>query len=216
MTGAAPAVSPARAAVTVVAGSAFAGAVVGALWAWLAPAIHGIIALTRRGDRVHAYLGNESDHWFTAAALMVAFLSVLAVVGVVLVWQWRPYRGPLQLSALVAGSIVASAAAVGVGALAARWRYGAIDVAAAPVTPESRVHYVVEAPSVFFGHLPLEIAATILLPAVVAATVYLLCAVSSPRDDLGGWPPIENPVGATGRTATAADVPPAAPSSPLR
>lgn len=215
MTGQAPAKSPMRAAVTVVAGFALAGVVVGALWAWLAPAIHGIIALTRSGDRVHAYLGNESDHWFTAAALMVGFGSVLAVIGVALVWQWRAHRGPVQAVAVIVGSITASAAAVGVAAVAARWRYGAIDLAAAPVSPENRVYYVVEAPSVFFGHTPLDIAVTVLLPAAVAATVYLLCAVSSPRDDLGGWPPIEYPAAVTGRTATAADGPPAAPSSPL-
>jgi len=30
-----------------------------------------------------------------------------------------------------------------------------------------RVHYVIEAPAVFFGHTPLQIAATFLLPAAV-------------------------------------------------
>jgi hypothetical protein len=59
------------------------------------------------------------------------------------------------------------------------------------VSPEHRVHYVVEAPAVFFGHSPLQIAATILLPAATAALVYALMAVSTQRDDLGAWPPVE-------------------------
>jgi hypothetical protein len=53
---------------------------------------------------------------------------------------------------------------------------------------------VVEAPAVFFGHSPLQIAATILLPAATAALVYALMAVSTQRDDLGAWPPVEAPV----------------------
>jgi hypothetical protein len=61
------------------------------------------------------------------------------------------------------------------------------------VSPEHRVHYVVEAPAVFFGHSPLQIAATILLPAATAALVYALMAVSTARDDLGAWPPVEEP-----------------------
>jgi len=76
----APTVSQAKAAVVVVAGLAVAGGAVGAAWAWLAPPIHGIVALTRTGDRVKAYLGAESDNWFTSAFLMIGILGVLAVV----------------------------------------------------------------------------------------------------------------------------------------
>ena len=214
LSGEEPRISPVRAAITVVAGMALAGVLVGAVWVWLAPGIRGVVALTDDGDRVQAYLGNESEHWFTAAALVVGLLSVLAIVGAVLVWQWRVHRGPLQATALAAGSVVAAAVAAGVGALGAHLRYGSVDVAGAPVSQENRVHYVVEAPAVFFGHSPLVVAATLLLPAAVAATTYLLCAVSTSRDDLGGWPPVEYPLGATGRTATVVPVPPAGPSSP--
>ena len=56
------------------------------------------------------------------------------------------------------------------------------------------MHYVVEAPAVFFGHSPLQIAATLLLPAAAAALVYALLAVSTQRDDLGAWPPVDEPV----------------------
>ncbi|WNG89970.1 DUF2567 domain-containing protein [Mycobacterium sp. ITM-2016-00317] len=211
---AAPTVSRSRALATVVAGLAAAGVLTGALWAWLAPPIHGVIALTRAGDRIKAYLGAEADHWFTSAALMIGMLSVLAVVAAVLVWQWRPYRGAGMVGALTLGSVAAAATASGVGVLVAHLRYGGIDIAGAPVTEQQRVHYIVEAPSVFFGHSPLQIALSLLYPAAVAALVYLLAAVATPRDDLGAWPPVEYPVVPTGRSVTGADVPPVVPTSP--
>ncbi|WP_460354178.1 DUF2567 domain-containing protein [Mycobacterium sp. ZZG] len=216
MTGqaAAPAVSRTRAMLTAVAGLAASGIVVGALWAWLAPPIHGVIALTRSGDRIKAALGAESDHWFTSAALVVGMLSVLAVVAAVLVWQWRAHRGPAMVAALAVGAVAGAATTTGVGALLAHLRYGDIDLAAAPVSEQQRVHYITEAPAVFFGHSPLQIAVTLLYPAAVAAIVYLLAAVATPRDDLGAWPPIEYPVGTTGRTGTGVDVPPVVPTSP--
>jgi Protein of unknown function (DUF2567) len=99
-----------------------------------------------------------------------------------------------MVAALAIGSAAAAGAAAGVGAVLVHWRYGAIDIAGAPVSPDHRVHYVVEAPAVFFGQGPLQIAATILFPAAAAALVYALMAVSTQRDDLGGWPPVEQPV----------------------
>ncbi len=187
-----PRVSRNRAAVTVVAGLALTGAVIGALWAWLAPSIHGVVALTKSGERVRAHLGNEADHFFVAAFLMIGMLCVMAVVAAVLVWQWRAHRGPLMVTALGLGSAAAAGVAAGVGAALVHWRYGTIDVNSAPVSPEHRVHYVIEAPPVFFGHTPLLIALTILFPAAIAALVYALIAVSIPRDDLGAWPPVES------------------------
>ena len=209
-----PKVSARRAALTVVAGLTAAGAVVGALWAWLAPPIHGVVALTRSGDRIKAVLGAESDNWFTSAFLVVGMLSVLAVVGAVVVWQWRVHRGPMMAVALVVGSVAAAAATTGVATVLAHLRYGGVDIAGAPVSEQHRVHYITEAPAVFFGHSPLQVAATLLFPAAVAAIVYLLAAVATPRDDLGAWPPIEYPVVPTGRIGTVADVPPVAPTSP--
>ncbi len=186
-----PRVSRRRAAVTVVVGLAVAGALVGALWAWIAPPIYGVIALTKSGDRVHAYLGNESDNFFFSAFLLVGLVVVLAIVSAVLVWQWRPHRGPVLVAALAVGSAAAAGAAAGVGALLVRSRYDVIDIAGAPISPEDRAHYVTEAPPVFFAHTPLLIAATILFPAAMAALVYALIAVSTSRDDLGAWPPVE-------------------------
>jgi len=110
------------------------------------------------------------------------------------VWQWRAHRGPAMVAAVAVGAAAAAGAAAGVGAALAHWQYGAIDIAQAPVSPEHRVHYVVEAPAVFFGHGPLQIAASILFPAAVAAFVYAVLAVSTQRDDLGAWPPEEGPV----------------------
>lgn len=187
-----PRVSRRRAAVTVVAGLALTGAVIGALWAWLAPPVHGVVALTKSGERVRAHLGNEADHFFVAAFLVIGMLCVMAVVAAVLVWQWRAHRGPVMVTALAIGSAAAAGVAAGVGAALVHWRYGSIDVDSAPISPEHRVHYVTEAPPVFFGHSPLLIALTILFPAAIAALVYALIAVSIPRDDLGAWPPVNN------------------------
>ena len=91
-------------------------------------------------------------------------MCVVAVVAAVLVWQWRAHRGPTMVAALALGAAVAAGAAAGVGAVLVHWRYGAIDVDAAPISPEHRVHYVIEAPPVFFGHSPLQAAVTILFP----------------------------------------------------
>ncbi|KUI34052.1 hypothetical protein AU197_05415 [Mycobacterium sp. IS-1590] len=213
---AAPRFSRTRAALTVGAALAATGAVVGAVWAWLAPPVRGVVALTRDGDRVRAHLGNESDHFFVAAFLLVGMLCVVAVVAAVAVWQWRAHRGPVMTAALATGCMLAAGVAAGVGALLVHLRYGTIDVAAAPLTPENRVHYVTEAPPVFFGPSPIQAALTILFPAAVAALVYSLAAVSTARDDLGAWPPVEVPafVPPTAPAVTAESAPPSGPSSP--
>jgi Protein of unknown function (DUF2567) len=183
----------ARAAVLVVLGVAVAGAAVGALWALVAPPAHGVVALTKSGERAHAYLGSEADHFFVAAVMMLGMLTVLAVVAAALVWQWRPHRGPVMVGALTIGMALGALAAAGVGTALARMRYGVVDFDTAPVTPEHRVHYFTQAPSVFFGHTPIQMAVGVLVPGAVAALMYALLAVSTVRDDLGGYPP-EEPV----------------------
>jgi hypothetical protein len=209
-----PQFSRRKAVLTTVAGMVAAGAVAGALWSVLAPPVHGVVALTRAGDRVRAYLGSEADNFFTSAFMFVGMLSVVGVVAAVLLWQWRAHRGPALVAALAAGGAAAAAVAAGVGAASVRLRYGSIDVAAAPVTSEHRVHYVIEAPAVFFGHTPLQIACSLVFPAALGALVYAMCAVATSRDDLGGWPPQEyQPV--SGRNETAVGVLPVGPQSPL-
>jgi hypothetical protein len=205
---AAPRISRRVAVVRVAVGLVAAGVLVGAVWAWLAPPIHGVVALTRDGDRVRGSLGDESDRLFLGAFLMAGLLGAVAVVAATLAWQWRAHRGPVMVGALAAGAMAAAGVATGVGAALVRWRYGVIDVATAPVTPEHRVHYVIEAPAVFFGHTPFQIATTILLPAGVAALVYALCTLATKRDDLGAWPPVTDPV------PTAVGGSPADPSPP--
>ena len=185
----APRITRARARVVASVGLAATGLPIGALWAWIAPPIHGVVALTRGGERVQAYLGNEAEHFFVAPFLLLALMGVVAVVSAASVWQWRPHRGPGMVASLLVGLSAAAALAVLVGGTMVHRRYGTIDVDAAPVSPEHRVHYVAEGPPVFFGHTPLQIAASLLLPAATAALVYGFCATWSTRDDLGGYPP---------------------------
>lgn len=179
-----------RSAMLRVIGAVVAGGVAaGAVWAWLAPGVQGLVALTRDGDRVRAYVGEDADHLFLAATLMVGLLTILALTSATAVWKWRVHRGPEMVGALSVGLLAAAGAATGVGAALASLRYDAVDVAGAPVTPENRVHYFTEAPGVFFGHSPWQIAATIALPAGIGALAYAIGALSTTRDDLGAWPP---------------------------
>lgn len=210
-----PHLSQRQAAVRVVLGLALAGAVIGAVWAWLAPPIQIVVALTRAGDRVRGYVGDESDLVFLGAFLMIGLLTALAVTATVALWQWKAHRGPVLVGALSFGALAAAGVATGVGAALVRWRYGVVDMGAAPVTPEQRVFYTLEAPAVFFGHTPLQIAASIVFPAGVAALLYAICALSTNRDDLGAWPPIEHPhLKPIDPVPTVVDDRPADPSSP--
>jgi hypothetical protein len=66
-----PATPRRRATVIVVLGLLVAGVVIGAWWAWIAPPLHLVVAMTRAGERVHDYLGTESDHFFDVPCLML-------------------------------------------------------------------------------------------------------------------------------------------------
>ncbi|HYB35599.1 MAG TPA: DUF2567 domain-containing protein [Mycobacterium sp.] len=203
----APRMSRARAVVVVVVGLLATGVLVGGLWAWIAPPIHGVVALDHTRERVHDYLGTESEHFFVAAFLMLGFLSVVSVVAPVLVWQWREHRGPGMVAGLSIGLVAAAAAAVAVGAPLVRLRYGVVDFAGAPLTHDHPVYYFAQAPPVFFGRGPLQIAATLLLPASTAALVYALLAAAATRDDLGGYPAAPQPPTAVTVSPDAADTP---------
>jgi hypothetical protein len=187
----APRTSRGRAIVAIAAGLLLVGVLVGALWAWVAPPIHGVVVLPHDGDRLHDYLGDESEHFFVAAFLMLGMLNVVAAVASVLAWQWRAHRGPGMVAGLCTGVVIAAAVAAGVGALLVHLRYGAVNFAAAPVTHKDPVYYFTEAPPVFFGRAPLQIACTLLLPASTAALVYAVPAAATARDDLGGYPTVE-------------------------
>lgn len=190
-TAVAPRVSRRRAALTVAVGLLPIGPLVGGLWAWLAPPINGVVVLTRGGERLHDYLGNESDHFFVAAFLMLGLLNVVAAVAAVLAWQWRAHRGPGMIAALCAGMVLVAAGAIGVGILLAHLRYGTVNFETVPLSHENPLRYFTEAAPVFFGPSPLQIACTLLLPAATAALVYAVPVAATARDDLGGYPPVE-------------------------
>jgi Protein of unknown function (DUF2567) len=187
----APRISRRRAAVAMAAGLLPAGALSGALWAWIAPPIHGVVALTRQGERLHDYLGDESEHFFVAPFLMLGLLNVVAAVAAVLAWQWRAHRGPGMVAGLCSGAVIGASLAAAVGVLLVHLRYGAVNFAAAPVTHDHPFYYFTEAPPVFFGRRGLQIACTLLLPAMTAALVYAVPAAATARDDLGGYPAID-------------------------
>lgn len=186
-----PRTSRRRAALTIAAALLIAGVLVGALWAWIAPPIHGVVALTHEGERVHDYLGDDAEHFFVAPFLMLGLLNVVAAVAAVLAWQWRAHRGPGMVTGLCAGVLIAAGAAVGVGVLLVHLRYGAVNFAAMPVSHDHPVSYFTEAPPVFFGRTGWQVACTLLLPASTAALVYAVPVAATARDDLGAYPAVE-------------------------
>jgi uncharacterized membrane protein len=183
-----PATSPARAATIVTLALSATGLLVGGLWAWIAPPIHAVAAITRTGERVHDYLGTESQHFFVAPTLLVGLFTVVAVVAPVLLWQWREQRGPAMVLALFAGLVAAAVVAAAVGAVLVRLRYGDLNFDAVPLSGEHRIAYVIQAPPVVYARKPLHVAATLLWPAATACLVYAVFAAASARDDLGGRP----------------------------
>jgi hypothetical protein len=185
-----------RAVVAVALGVAATGLVIGGLWAWIAPPIRAVVAITRAGERVHDYLGTESEHFFIAPSLLLGLLTALAVVGAVLVWQRREHRGPAMVVGLSVGMVVAAAVAAGAGALLVRLRYGALNFDAVPLSGSPSVAYVVQAPPVFFALDVPQVAVTLMWPAGVAALVYALLTAADARDDLGALPVAERPSGA--------------------
>jgi hypothetical protein len=178
-----------RAIVLAALGLSATGVLVGGLWAWMAPPIRLVVARTRADERVHDYLGAESQHFFDVPCLMLGLLTVLAVVAPVLVWQWRRLRGPGMVIGLTIGMVAAAAVASTVGAVLVLLRYGALDIDKVPLLGSPSVAYVIQAPPVFFGPGPLQMATTLLWPAAVAALVYALLAAGSARDDLGSSGP---------------------------
>jgi hypothetical protein len=184
----APRTSRRRAVVTAVLGAGVAGVVIGGVWAFIAPPIRAVVAITKSGERVHDYLGMESEHFFDAPTLLLGLFTVLAVVAAVLVWQWREHRGPTMVIGLSIAMVTAAATASATGAALVRLTYGALNFDAVPLSGKPSVAYVIQAPPVFFSDQPLQAAMTLIWPAAVAALVYALLAAASARDDLGGLP----------------------------
>lgn len=189
-----PRVSRTCAIVAMALGLLITGVLVGGLWSWIAPSIHAVVAIAGSGKRVHDYLGTESGNFFVAPFLMMGLMTVLAVVAPVLAWQWREHRGPGMAVGLSIGLMAAAGVATAAGALLVRLRCGALDFETVPLSGAShRLTYVTQAPPVFFGRLPLQMAISLLAPAGIAALVYALLAAGNPRDDLGGCPLADQP-----------------------
>jgi len=182
-----------RAPIVVVLGLSALGVLIGGLWAWIAPPIHAVVAITRSGDRVHDYLGTESQHFFVAPTLLIGLFTVLAVVAPVLLWQWRAQRGPEMVVALWVGLMISVGLAAAVGAVLVRLRFGDLNFDAIPLSSDHRIAYVIQAPPVFYARKPLQVAATFMWPAGTAALVYAAFAAGSARDDLGGPPVAAGP-----------------------
>jgi hypothetical protein len=170
----------------ITAAMAVGGVGAGAIWALIAPPATGLVGVTRSGKRIHDYVGNDAEHFFDSAVMMTGLLFALAVISAVLMWQWRSVRGPVTVIGLFTGGIAATGAAAGVGAGIARLRHGHTDIGAVPA--DHKIHYVTEAPAVFFGHTPLQIVAALVLPSAVAALTYAIIAAGSADDDLGVEP----------------------------
>lgn len=188
-----PRTSRRRAVVIAALGAAVVGVVIGGIWAFIAPPIRAVVAITHSGERVHDYLGMESQHFFDAPCLLLGLLTVLAVVGAVLVWQWREHRGPAMVIGLSIGMVAAAAAASATGAALVRLSYGGLNFDAVPLSGKPSVAYVIQAPPVFFSDELLSVATTLMWPAAAAALVYAVLAAADARDDLGGLPVADHP-----------------------
>ena len=189
-----------RAAVAAALGVPAIGALIGGLWGSIAPPIHAVVAITHSGERVHDYLGNDSQHFFDAPCLMLGLLTALAVVAAVVAWQRRARRGPAAVIRLVAAMAAAAAAAAAVGTLVVRQNYGTLDFDAVPLVGRPSVAYVLQGPPVFFSDQPLQAALTVIWPVGVAALVYAVLAVWHAHDHLGvaqtsEWPTVNSAAG---------------------
>jgi hypothetical protein len=169
-----------------------AGAVAGAIWVLIAPPATAVAIVTRSGKRAHGYVGNDGEHFFDSAVMMAGLLFVLGVVSAVLLWQWRSRRGPTTVVALFTGGVAAAGTAAGVGAGLARLSYGHTDIGSVPA--DQKIHYITEAPSVFFGHTPIQILVGLVLPSAAAALTYAVIAAASADDDLGVGTPVAQAV----------------------
>jgi hypothetical protein len=190
----APRFSRLGAAAIVFGGLTVVGAFVGVLWSVIAPGVHGAVADTRDNGRVYVHLGNEADNFFIATTMLTGMAAVVAVIVAAAAWQWKAHRGPVMACAITLGALASSAVAAGVGAALVRLRYGALDIAAAQLEEGQRIKYVVEAPAVFYGHTPTQIAVTLALAPCLAAVIYMFCVAACARDDLAAWPPAPMPL----------------------
>ncbi|MBL1077879.1 DUF2567 domain-containing protein [Nocardia sp. 2] len=156
-----------RAAAVVFAAVGFVSALVGVVWAFLAPVERLLVVDPERGTA----LTGESAHRFDAAAVFVLLGVVTAVLTTAAAWRWKRARGPIMLLAVLLGSLVGAFLMRAVGEAVAE------QLHPRPVTPA--VHSIIEfAPTV--EGWPFLIAQPL-----VAVLVVLFLAALSTSDDLG-------------------------------
>lgn len=110
-------------------------AVVGALWAVLAPPEHWVVV-----DPQHrSTLPGESTHRFDAVALFLGCAAATGLLSALAVWRLQRWaRGPILVGGLLLGSLLGAGVMVAVGEQVAQWRFPH------PVHPA--VHTVVNVP----------------------------------------------------------------------
>ncbi|MBY6681623.1 DUF2567 domain-containing protein [Rhodococcus sp. BP-316] len=156
-----------RRSIRIVLATAVVGAVLGILWALLAPVEH----VAAVGDGRAIVLTGESDHRFDALALFLCVTAAAGVLTTVAVWARVAERGPRLVLDIVVASALASAAAIGAGLAVGAVRYPSADGAL-------RGDVVALAPGVSTW------LALLAQPLAAAVTLVLVTALS-PSDDLG-------------------------------
>ncbi|MFE4502469.1 DUF2567 domain-containing protein [Rhodococcus sp. NPDC056743] len=147
--------------------SAAVSALVGVLWAYLAPAEHLLVVSEGRGIA----LTGESLHQFDAVAIFVLLALILGVLTGVAAWLARLSRGPYALGGLIVGSALGTALMAAVGTGVAKLRFPAVDN---PAVGE----IIARAPGI--GTL-----LVLIVQPLTACIMTLILVALSPYDDLG-------------------------------
>jgi len=160
------------------------GLPLGALWAFLAPAVH-VVALPGGGTGSPA---GEADHAFDAVAIHVLLVASYGVVAGAVAWRYRHRRGPVLLVALVAGSLIGAWLAGRVGGMLA-WAASPVPVLVDPAAlsrsgaPGGPVPAVLTSVPPSPG--PWWIA---LIAGLCAALTYVLAAIADGHEEMGRDP----------------------------
>lgn len=172
-----------RTAFKIAAGTAAVSALVGAVWAFLAPPERLLVVSEGRG----APLTGESLHQFDAVAIFLWLALIVGILSAVLAWLARSSRGLYAFVGLFVGSVVGAGLMALAGAGVARLRFPAFDN---PAVGE----IVARAPAI--GTL-----LVLLFQPLAACAVTLVLAVLNPYDDLGvGDQPERDPAEAAAPT----------------
>ncbi|ROZ48607.1 DUF2567 domain-containing protein [Rhodococcus sp. WS3] len=147
--------------------TAAVSALVGVLWAFLAPAEHLLVVAEGRGIA----LTGESLHQFDAVAIFFLLALILGVLTGVAAWLARLSRGPYALGGLIIGSVLGTALMAAVGAGIAKLRFPSVDN---PAVGE----IIARAPGIG------TMLVLIVQPLAACITTLVLVALS-PYDDLG-------------------------------